>query len=87
MTGLAEDLKLSEALLQSTLASLRAVDSLGAEAAAELQVAQDQAAFLAQAARQLEGGRDVARHLEFVAKTGDHILESLERVVRLLEAQ
>lgn len=85
MTALAEDLKLSEALLQSTLASLRAVDSLGAEAAAEIQVAQDQAAFLAQAARQLDGGRDVARHLEFVAKGGDHILESMDRVVRLLE--
>jgi hypothetical protein len=84
--GLLNELRLSEAQLQATLASLRAVRGNSAEISAELQIVENQAAFLAEASRQLEAGKDAARHLEFVAKSGDHILESLERVVRFYEA-
>jgi hypothetical protein len=79
------ELRLAEAQLHLTLESLRAVASNTPEIVAELQVAENQAAFLAQASRQLESGKDAARHLEFVAKSGDHILESMERVTRLYE--
>jgi hypothetical protein len=84
--SLLNDLRLSEAQLHATLESLRAVAANTPEIASELQVAQSQASFLAQASRQLEGGKDAARHLEYVAKSGDHILESMERVARLYEA-
>jgi hypothetical protein len=79
------ELRLSEAQLHATLDSLRAVSSNTPEIVAELQVAENQAAFLGQASRQLESGKDAARHLEFVAKSGDYILESMERVTRLYE--
>jgi hypothetical protein len=83
---LANELGLSQAQLHATLDSLRAASGNSPEVAAELQVADNQAAFLAQASRELEGGKDAARHLEFIAKSGDHILESMERVTRLYEA-
>jgi len=83
--GLANELRLSEAQLHATLASLRAVSTNTPEITAELQTAASQAAFLAQASKELEGGRQAALHLEFVAKTGDHILETMERVTRLYE--
>jgi hypothetical protein len=85
--GLQSELGLAEAQLHGTLDSLRSIASDTPEIAAELLVAQNQAAFLAQASKQLEGGRDVARHLEFVAKTGDHILESMERIARAYDAK
>lgn len=81
--NLLDELRLSEALLHSTLESLHAQSNNTPEIAAELQVAQNQAAFLAQASRQLEAGKDGARNLEFIAKSGDHILESMERATRL----
>jgi hypothetical protein len=83
--GLTPELRSSEARLRTALEFLQAASNPTPQIAAELQIAQNQAAFLAHAARSLEGGHDVARHLEFVAKTGDHILESMERLVRLYE--
>ncbi|MGZ5034086.1 MAG: hypothetical protein ACXWAC_12885 [Usitatibacter sp.] len=56
------------------------------EIAAEIQVSQNQFMFLAQAASELESGAPAARQIEFIAKTGDNILESMERAVRLYEA-
>jgi hypothetical protein len=79
------ELRLSEAQLHATLESLRAVATNTPEITSELQVAESQAAFLAQASRQLEGGKDAQRHLEYIAKSGDHILESMDRVTRLYE--
>lgn len=84
--SLLNELRLSEAQLHATLESLRAVSTNTPEITAELLVAENQAAFLAQASKQLERGKDAARHLEYVAKSGDHILESMERVARLYEA-
>lgn len=68
------------------------VERLGAasqntpEIVAEIQVSHNQYLFLAQAAKELEGGALAARQMEFIAKTGDNILESMERAVRLYEA-
>ena len=84
--NLLNELRLSEAQLHATLDSLRAVATNPPEIASELQVAESQAAFLAQASRQLEGGKDAQRNLEYIAKSGDHILESMERVTRLYES-
>jgi hypothetical protein len=83
--SLLNELRLAEAQLHATLDSLRAVSTNSPEIGAELLVAENQAAFLAQASKQLDRGKEVARHLEYVAKSGDHILESMERVARLYE--
>jgi hypothetical protein len=53
---------------------------------AEVEVSQSQFMFLAQAARDLEAGKAVARQAEFIAKSADHILESMQRAARLYEA-
>jgi hypothetical protein len=83
--NLLRELHSSEARLRGILDALRAVAANTPEIIAELQVAENQASFLAQASSQLDSGRDAQRHLEFVAKAGDHIVESLERVTRLYE--
>ena len=51
----------------------------------ELQAAQGQLAFLLQAGRELDTRKAEARTLEFAAKSADHLLESMQRVVRLYE--
>ena len=48
-------------------------------------MAEGQLGFLLQAAQDLEGGRGSLRQMEFIAKAGDNIFESMERVVRLYE--
>jgi hypothetical protein len=83
--NLLRELHSSESRLRGILDALRAVAANTPEIIAELQVAENQASFLAQASSQLDSGRDAQRHLEFVAKAGDHIVESLERVTRLYE--
>jgi len=70
----------------------RALDTLlatpadGSGAAAELQLAENQSGFLAQAGRDLKTARDPATGLEAVAKTCDNILEVMDRVATLYEA-
>lgn len=71
--------------LQRTLEKLRAASHNTPEIDTELQAAQGQLGFLLQAGRELEGKQVHARALEFVAKSADHLLESMERVVRLYE--
>jgi hypothetical protein len=83
--SLLNELRLAEAQLHASLESLRTVSTNTPEITAELLVAENQAAFLAQASKQLDRGKEVARHLEYVAKSGDHILESMERVARLYD--
>jgi hypothetical protein len=83
--GPLDELRASEARLRAILEALHAASSRSPQLAAELDVAQNQAVFLAHAAQRLQGGDDAARHLEFVAKTGDHIFESMQRLVRLHE--
>ena len=83
--GLARELSLASADLRGTLERLRAAPHNTPEIDTELQVAEGQLAFLVQAARELEGGRGSLKQMEFIAKAGDHILESMQRVMRLYE--
>jgi hypothetical protein len=73
----------AEAELRRTLASLSAGPGNTTAALAELQLAENQLEFLAP----LAPSRDPpARRLEFVAKAGDHLLESMTRLVRIYES-
>ena len=71
--------------LRATLERLRAASANTPEIETELEVASGQLQFLLQAAQELEGGRGSTRQLEFIAKAGDHILETMERAARLYE--
>jgi hypothetical protein len=83
--GTAAALAAASADLRATIGKLRAAPHNTPEIDTELQVAEGQMAFLLQAASELEGGRGSLRQIEFIAKAGDHIFESMERVVRLYE--
>jgi hypothetical protein len=73
--------------LRGALATLAATPQNSAEVAAEIQVALTQHGFLAAAAREVaRAGTGASRPAEDLAKTGDHILESMQRVVRRYEA-
>jgi hypothetical protein len=74
-----------EADLERTLEKLRTAPANTPEIETELQAAQGQLAFLLKAGHELDSRRANPRALEFVAKSADHLLESLERVVRLYE--
>jgi len=74
-----------ETELQRSLERLRAENQNTPEIDTELQAAQGQLAFLLQAGRELDTRRADMRSLEFAAKSADHLLESMERVVRLYE--
>lgn len=73
--------------LRALLARLAADAGNDPEIAAELHVAENQHVFLERAAQELAAKPSLARPLEIVAKTGDNILESLQRVARLYEAR
>jgi hypothetical protein len=84
-TSLDRQLAAASADLRTTLEKLRDASLNTPEIETELQVAEGQLGFLSQAASELEGGRGNARQMEFIAKAGDHIFESMERAVRLYE--
>jgi hypothetical protein len=84
--SIARELGAASEELRLTLGRLAAASQNTPEIAAEIQVSQHQYLFLAQAARDLESGASTARQVEFIAKSGDNILESMERAVRLYEA-
>lgn len=71
--------------LGATMERLRKVASNTPEIETQLRVASDQLSFLSQAVKDLEGGRGTARQVEFIAKAGDNIMESMARVARLYE--
>ena len=78
----AAELAKAEDELRAALAWLAAAPGNDAQADSELQLARNQLEFLSPAA----GSRDTpARRLEFAAKAGDHLLESMTRLVRLYE--
>ena len=74
-----------EAELQRLLDKLRTAPANTPAIETELQAAQGQLAFLLQAGRELETRKAEMRTLEFAAKSADHLLESMQRVVRLYE--
>lgn len=73
--------------LQRVVEKLRNAPQNTPPIATELQAAEGQLAFLLQGGRELQGRRAGARSLEFIAKSSDHFLESVERIVRLYEGQ
>lgn len=83
--ALASALAQSSAQLRATIDKLRSASANTPEIDTELQVVEGQMAFLLVAAQELEAGRGSVRQMEFIAKSGDHIFESMERVVRLYE--
>ena len=74
-----------EAGLQRALEKLRAAPANTPEIETELEAAQGQLGFLLKAGRELDARRSDPRTLEFAAKSADHLLESMQRVVRLYE--
>ena len=71
--------------LRRTVARVALEAQADAAAVAELQVAENQLAFLEQAAQDVTHGGGTAAAYEVIAKSGDHLLEALERGARLLE--
>ena len=71
--------------LRRTLEKLRGAAYNTPEIDTELQAAEGQLGFLLQAGREAEARKGGARALEFIAKSADHLLESMQRVVRLYE--
>jgi hypothetical protein len=83
--NLAATLAAATADLHATLEKLRRAPANTPGIETELEVAAGQLQFLVQAAQELEGGRGSLRQMEFIAKAGDNILESMERASRLYE--
>lgn len=70
--------------LAAALKRLRESEYNTPRIATELEIAEGQLAFLLQAARALEAGRDAPeRQMEFIAKASDHLHEALERAAAL----
>jgi hypothetical protein len=72
----------AEQELRQEVATLAAGAGNTPEALAELQLVENQLQFLERATAEREGG---PRRLEFIAKAGDHLMESLARLARLYE--
>jgi hypothetical protein len=84
--ALSRELREAEENLPRAVESLRNAPENTPEIDAELQVTENQLRFMADASRELQGAQAGPRHIEFIAKTGDHIHESMQRLVRLYEA-
>jgi hypothetical protein len=72
----------AEEQLRRVVALLARGEDAPAEALAELQLVDNQLQFLVRATAERESG---PRRLEFIAKAGDHLMESLARLARLYE--
>ena len=82
---LAREAAASAAELSGTLDDLLSASQNVPDLAAEVQVARTQHGFLAAAATEMQRPGAGARALDNVAKTGDHILEAMQRVTRRYE--
>ena len=78
--GLERELRESRENLPRALEAIAATPGLAEEELAQVQAAQTQWRFLADAATQLEKSNADARALEFACKAGDHILEALKKL-------
>jgi hypothetical protein len=83
--ALDRELRESEDNLRRALEFLRTAPDNTPAIADELLAAEIQLRFMEDAARALKARDTTARHIEFIAKTGDHIQESMERIVALYE--
>ena len=84
--ALTQELREANENLRRTIEALRASVGDSSEIATELQSVESQVRFMDDAARALERREGSARAIEFIAKTGDHIYESMERLARLYDA-
>jgi hypothetical protein len=84
--ALARELRESEDNLRRALDFLRAAPGNAPAVADELQAVDIQLRFMEDAAHALKARDTTARHIEFIAKTGDHIQESMERLAQLYES-
>jgi len=82
---LARELADASGELAAILARLAAAGQNSVDMAAHLQIAQTQHGFLASAGDEMHRPGAHPRHAQNVAKTGDHILEAMERALRLYE--
>jgi len=80
------ELRESEENLGRTLVALREAPGLEGTLLAQLQSAESQLTFMLNAAKELAKGAAAAKQLEFIAKTGDHILEATEQLRAAFEA-
>jgi hypothetical protein len=83
--ALAKELREAEENLRRSLDALHGAPDNTPEIEAELLGAENQLRFMADAAKQFEGAAAAKRHIEFIAKTGDHILDAMERMTRFYE--
>ncbi len=83
--ALTQELREANENLRRALDALRASAGDSAEVATELQSVESQMHFMDDAARALDRREGAARSIEFIAKTGDHIYESMERLARLYD--
>jgi hypothetical protein len=84
--SLARELRDSTENLRRALEALRSAPQATPAIAEEMQAAEIQLRFMDDAARALAAGDAPARHIEFIAKTGDHIQESMERIAQLYDS-
>jgi hypothetical protein len=82
---LARELGAASEELAAILARLAAAGQNTVDITAQLQIAQTQHGFLATAGGEMHRPGAHPRHAQNVAKTGDHILESMERALRLYD--
>jgi hypothetical protein len=80
---LARELAVASEELAGILERLAAAEQNTPEIEAHLQLARTQHEFLVSAAGEMHRPGASARHAENIAKTGDHILDSMERALRL----
>ena len=83
--ALVQELREADDNLHRTLETLRKSPGETEEVAAELQSVESQMRFMDDAGRSLERHESGTRAIEFIAKTGDHVYESMERLARLYE--
>ncbi len=84
--SLARELRASDENLRRLITALRATPAPSPEIDAEIANAEGQARFLDDAVRDLATPASRARAMEFAAKAGDNITESMERAARLYAA-
>lgn len=82
---LARELAAASTELAAILARLSAAEQNTVDIAAQLQIALTQHGFLASAGDAMHRPGASPRHAENVAKTGDHIFESMDRALRLYD--
>lgn len=83
---LADEIAALSAELAELIARLRSVPQNTPEVTAHLEIAEGQHRFLEHAAHEVHRPAASSRHAQDIAKTGDHILESMERVALLYAA-